>query len=96
MTVSLGAVFSVIRGVPATLTASLKLTVTGITVPALYVPFAVVDVTEPTVGAVVSTVIVLLFCSELPPFTAGSVSVALFVAASLIVPPLRTSDVVLT
>ena len=50
-----------------------------------------VEVTEPTVGAVVSIVIVLLFCSELPPFTAGRVIVALLSATSRIVPPLAAS-----
>ena len=41
-------------GVPLTVTASLKVIVTAMTSSALYVPLAVVDVTEETVGAVSS------------------------------------------
>ena len=96
MTVSLGAVLSVICGMPVTVTGSLKLTVTAMTVPALYEPFAVVVVAELTVGAVVSIFSVLLFCSELPPFTPGRVRVALFVPASWIVPPFKASEAVFT
>jgi len=33
----------------------------------------------------------LVFCSELPPLTAGRVSVAALLAVSLIVPPARPS-----
>ena len=56
-----------------------------------------VEVTEPvTVGAVVSILSVLLFCSELPPLTAGRVRVAGLAAVSLIVPPARASEAVLT
>ena len=52
-----GVVLSVNVGVPVTIATSLVATTMVITSPALYVPFAVVDVTPVTVGAVVSTVI---------------------------------------
>ena len=58
------------------------------------VPSAVLEVTPLTVGAVVSMTMFLAL-PRLPAAPgAASVSVALFVAASLIVPPFSVSDVV--
>ena len=94
MTVSFGAVFSVICGVPVTVTFSLKLTVTRITEPALYEPLAVAEVTELTVGAAVSMTMFLLAPRLLAAPGVASVRVALLVAASWIVPPLRARAVV--
>ena len=52
-----GVVLSANVGVPVTIATSLVATTMVMRSPALYVPFAVVDVTPVTVGAVVSTVI---------------------------------------
>ena len=49
---------------PVTVTASLKVIVTAIADPALYVPLVVGEVTFVTVGAVVSTIIALLAPSD--------------------------------
>ena len=86
--------FSASCGVPVTVTFSLKLTWIETVAPALYEPFAVDEVTELTVGAVVSMTMFLAL-PRLPAAPgAASVSVALFVAASLIVPPFSVSEVV--
>src|SRR5215471_15986092 len=52
-------VLRVIRGVPVTVTFSLKVTVIGITVPTGYEPLAVVDVMLVTVGAVTSRILMV-------------------------------------
>lgn len=58
-------VSSVSCGVPVTVTASLKLTCTEITEVAAYEPFVVDELTDVTVGAVVSDVMVTVVdCGE--------------------------------
>ena len=57
-------------------------------------PLAVEEVTLLTVGGVVSMTRALLPPSELPLPVAGSVSVPALPARSVIVPPLRASEVV--
>jgi hypothetical protein len=58
----------------------------------------VVEVTEVTVGAVLSITITLVVpeapLNEDPALSVGKVNVATFKAASLIVPPFNASDVV--
>ena len=78
--------FKAIVGVPVIVTFSEKVTVTATISPVLYVPFSVDELTEDTVGAIPS--ITIFFCPprELAPPTVGNVRVALFPAASLIVP----------
>ena len=73
------------------MTASEKLTVTWTVWPALYDAVGGEEVTFVTVGAVVSTT--MFFALPRLPAAPGkaSVSVALFVAASLIVPPFSVS-----
>ena len=75
-------------------TFSESVTWTWIVSPALYAPFAVLEETFVTVGAVVSTTIAFWPPIEFAPPTAGRVSVALFVAASSIVPPDSASEFV--
>ena len=81
-------------GVPVTVTFSLKVTVIGIERPRRIGAVAFVEQTFVTVGAVVSTTMFFWPPIEFAPPTAGSVSVALFVAASLIVPPESASELV--
>ena len=79
-------------GVPVTVTGSLKPASTWMTSPALYAPSAFVAERPETVGAVVSILIAVL-ASRLPAVPgAASVSVALFAAASRIVPPASASE----
>ena len=77
---------------PVTVTFSLKLTWIETVAPALYEPSAVEEVTPLTVGAVVS--MTMFFALPRLPAAPGeaSVSVALFVAVSLIVPPFSVRD----
>ena len=79
--------FSASVGVPVTVTASEKLTVMGTVWAALYDAVDGEEVTFVTVGAVVSTT--MFFALPRLPDAPGEASVrfALFVAASLIVPP---------
>src|SRR5258707_93283 len=81
-------------GGPVTFTGSLNATVTGTTWPTVYEPFAKPDVTFVTVGAVVSITIALFAPSEPAAPGDANVNVALFVAASVIVPPFRANEVV--
>jgi len=52
-------VSKVICGVPVTVTASVKVTLISITSPALYVPLALLEETDETVGAVVSSALLV-------------------------------------
>ena len=79
---------------PVTVTFSLKLTWIETVAAALYEPFAVDEVTLLTVGAIASTTSAFWPPRLEAPPTVGRVSVALFVAASLIVPPFSVSEVV--
>ena len=83
---SVAPVSTVKRGVPLTLTISEKVSRMSIMPPAPYEPLAVTAAMLLTVGAVVSMMRPLLAPRDpaLPGF--GRVSVALLVAASLIVP----------
>ena len=76
---------------PVTVTGSPKVTVTSITSPALYVPFALVDVTFVTAGAAPSITNALFAPSEPAAPGADSVSVASLLAPSWIVPPASAS-----
>ena len=76
---------------PANVTASSKVTVISTESPSLYVPSAVVEVTEEIVGAVVSITKDLLAPKEFASPTVGSVKVAGLPAISLIEPPFRTN-----
>ena len=77
-------------GAPLTVTFSLKEIVIGMSVPIPYVPLAFVEFTPPlTVGGVVSITRLVLAPREPAAPGAGSVRVAMFPAASWIVPPLR-------
>jgi hypothetical protein len=80
--------------VPVTVTGSSNATWIETMPPVVYEPFAVDEVTPLTVGAVVS--MTMFFAAPRLPAAPGvaSVSTALFVAVSLIVPPLRDSEVV--
>ena len=64
--------------------------------PALYVPFAVLDVTFVTVPAVVSITIALFALSELAAPGVARVRVAALAATSCMVPPFSASAVVAT
>ena len=77
---------------PVTITVSLKATWIGITVPTLYVPFAVVAVISVTVGSVLSITIFLLCPKELVAPGLGRVKAASLFAESFIVPPLRVRE----
>ena len=61
--------------------------------PALYLPLDVVDVTDETVGAVVSIISALLPLSEFVARGEANINVALLPAASLIVPLLSAKAV---
>ena len=84
--------FNVNCGVPKTITPSLKLTCRVMTDPTLYDPSTFEELTDVTTGAVVSIQMALFAPSDPAAPGAGSVSVAAFVARSVIVP---TNDVVL-
>jgi hypothetical protein len=87
-------VSSVRVGVPVTLTVSENVTRISMVAAALYEPSAVIADTLETVGAVVSTIIALFAPREPAAPGEANVSVALFVAASLIVPPFSPNAVV--
>ncbi len=76
-------------GAPVTLTGSLKVTVIGMTSPAVNEPSACGDVTFRTVGAAASMTMALLKPSENSVPGSARVRIALFSAASRIVPLLR-------
>ena len=76
------------------MTISEKTTCTAIVCPEAYELFAVDDVTLITVGSVVSITSALLNRRDPAAPGVASVSVALFAAASTIVPPLRVRAVV--
>ena len=78
-------------GAPTTVTASEKATVIVIESPALYEPSAVEEVTPVIVGAVVSITRALLSAKEPEAPGDAKVRVALFPAASLIVPLFNVS-----
>src|SRR5579871_3134420 len=78
-----------LAGGVTTFTTLLKVTVMLITAPTPYVPFAVVELTFVTVGAVVSITRFVLAAREPAAPGDGNVRVATFPAMSLIVPPLR-------
>ena len=77
------------------MTASEKLTVTGIRSPILYVPFGRLELTELTRGEVVSMIMFLLAPKEFAAPGAGSVRIAEFPAASLMAAPLTVTEPVL-
>ena len=93
-TPSLAPVSSVRVGLPITVTFSEKVTLTSIVPPVVYAPSLVMADTAVTVGAVVSIMILFAFPRDPEAPGLGNVNVALFVAASLIVPPLRPREVV--
>ena len=78
----------------ARVTASLKVTVTLTESPSLYVPSAVVEVTDEIVGAVVSITRASFAPNEPASPTAASVSVALLSPTSCIVQPFKANAVV--
>ena len=78
-------------GAPTTVTASEKATVIVMESPALYEPSAVEEVTPVIVGDVVSIARALLSAKEPEAPGVAKVSVALFPAASLILPPFSVS-----
>ena len=88
-------VSSVSCGVPDTVTDSLKVTWMDIASPTLKVPFAVDDVTDDTVGTVVSTTSALLAPREFDAPGLASVNVAALPAASWIVPEFSANAEVL-
>ena len=79
-------VSKVMVGVPVIFTVSLKVTVTAITSPALYEPFAVELLTSVMVGAVVSTMMFLLAPNEFAAPGVAKVNTPLFNAISVIKP----------
>ena len=73
--------------VPPTTTASLKTTLTSITLPALYAPSGVPEVTFSTPTPIVSILMGSAPASESGPPGAGSVRLAPLPAASVMAPP---------
>ena len=82
-------------GVPVTTTASLKVIVIAITSPILKLPLSVVAVTADTLGTVVSIISALFAPREFAAASSANVKIALFPAASLIVPLFSANAVVL-
>ena len=79
-------------GVPSSVTASLKLTWIDIVLPTLYEPFVVVELTEVTVGAVVSMTMLLLAPKLFAAPGVASVKLASLPTESLIVMPVLTAS----
>ena len=77
------------------MTASLNVILIGITSPTLYEPSEDVDVTDATVGTVVSMINALFAPSELVPPGLASVSVLVFPTTSLMVPLFNARALVL-
>ena len=83
------------NGLPVTVTASVKVAVTGITSPTLYVPLLEVDVTAVIAGSIPSMTNALFAPREPKDPGSGSARAALLVPESVIVPSFNVRALVL-
>ena len=83
-------------GLPFTITISSNVTVIATRSPILYIPSWIEDDTAVTVAGLPSTTISFVAANDPVESGSGNVKSAIFVAASLMVPPFNTNDVVST